>query len=169
MERAYPQALRCLRAAEAVGLAGGELRTWGGRLLRFPGGSGPGAGRYARNAVVQGAAAELFKVWAVTVRAGLAALGGEIVLCLHDELLLQVPEARRSGRRAPAAQRPRRGDRALGRRQRRALPRRRRRRAPLERRQGLTRPAQVLGTAGPEPAARRATQAESGIRTHSAG
>jgi DNA polymerase-1 len=93
MERAYPQALRCLRAAESVGLAGGELRTWGGRLLRFPGGDDPGAGRYARNALVQGAAAELFKVWAVTVRAGLAALGGEIVLCLHDELLLQVPEA----------------------------------------------------------------------------
>ena len=90
-----PTRRRCgyLRAAEAVGLSGGELRTWGGRLLRFPGGGDPGAGRYARNAVVQGAAAELFKVWAVTVRAGLAALGGEIVLCLHDELLLHVPAA----------------------------------------------------------------------------
>ena len=43
-------------------------------------------------AVVQGAAAELFKVWAATVRAGLAPLDGRIVLCLHDELLLHVPE-----------------------------------------------------------------------------
>jgi DNA polymerase-1 len=48
-------------------------------------------GRYARNAVVQGAAAELFKRWAVTVRARLGA--GRIVLCLHDELLVHVPAA----------------------------------------------------------------------------
>jgi DNA polymerase-1 len=41
--------------------------------------------------VVQGAAAELFKVWAATVRAGLGTLDGQIVLCLHDELLLHVP------------------------------------------------------------------------------
>jgi DNA polymerase-1 len=45
---------------------------------------------------VQGAAAELFKAWAATVRDGLVALdtdGGNsrIVLCLHDELLLHVP------------------------------------------------------------------------------
>ncbi|MCM3921729.1 DNA polymerase, partial [Frankia sp. AiPs1] len=50
-------------------------------------------GRFARNAVIQGPAAELFKAWAVTVRAELPALGGEIVLCLHDELLLHVPTA----------------------------------------------------------------------------
>jgi DNA polymerase-1 len=50
-------------------------------------------GRYARNAMVQGAAAELFKVWAVTVRARAATLGARIVLCLHDELLVHAPEA----------------------------------------------------------------------------
>jgi DNA polymerase-1 len=88
MERAYPAALAYLRAAEETGRVGGSLRTWGGRLLVLPGG---GSGRGARNAVVQGAAAELFKVWAATVRAGLASLGGAIVLCLHDELLLHVP------------------------------------------------------------------------------
>ena len=80
-----------LRAAEQAGLAGTDLRTYGGRLLRLPG--AVAHGRFARNAVVQGAAAELFKAWAATVRAGLPALGGEIVLCLHDELLLQVPLA----------------------------------------------------------------------------
>ena len=48
-------------------------------------------GRYGRNALVQGAAAELFKVWAVTVRARGAALGARIVLCLHDELLVHAP------------------------------------------------------------------------------
>ena len=94
MERAYPQALAYLRAAEQVGRDGGELRTWGGRLLRFSAG---GHGRFARNAVVQGAAAELFKTWAATVRAGLPALAGRVVLCLHDELLLHVPEDRAAG------------------------------------------------------------------------
>jgi DNA polymerase I len=43
---------------------------------------------------VQGAAAELFKVWAVTVRARASTCEAEIVLCLHDELLVQVPEDR---------------------------------------------------------------------------
>jgi DNA polymerase-1 len=41
--------------------------------------------------MVQGAAAELFKTWAVIVRAHTAALGARIVLCLHDELLVQTP------------------------------------------------------------------------------
>jgi DNA polymerase-1 len=50
-----------------------------------------GRGRYARNAVVQGAAAEFFKAWAVTVRARGSALDARIVLCLHDELLVHVP------------------------------------------------------------------------------
>ena len=49
-------------------------------------------GRYGRNAMVQGAAAELFKVWAVTVRARGRAMGAQVVLCLHDELLVHVPE-----------------------------------------------------------------------------
>jgi len=48
-------------------------------------------GRFARNAVVQGAAAELFKAWAATVRLTTRHLGGRIVLCLHDELLVHVP------------------------------------------------------------------------------
>jgi DNA polymerase-1 len=50
-----------------------------------------GRGRFARNAVVQGAAAELFKAWAATVRLTTRHLGAQIVLCLHDELLLHVP------------------------------------------------------------------------------
>ncbi|MCU1536886.1 MAG: DNA-directed polymerase, partial [Humibacillus sp.] len=52
MQAAYPRALGFLSAAEARGREGGELRTWGGRLL--PLGTG-GRGRFARNAVVQGA------------------------------------------------------------------------------------------------------------------
>jgi DNA polymerase-1 len=86
MERAYPGALYYLRAAEEAGRVGRDVRTHGGRLVRA--GTG-GVGRYVRNAVVQGAAAELFKAWAAAVRNGLDE--GRVVLCLHDELLLQVP------------------------------------------------------------------------------
>ena len=40
---------------------------------------------------MQGAAAELFKVWAAIVRARAGVHGAQIVLCLHDELLVHVP------------------------------------------------------------------------------
>ena len=83
MDRTYVQAMSYLRNAEEAGRTGTPLRTYGGRLLRMQ----PGWGRFARNAVVQGAAAELFKAWAATVRAGLPA-DAQIVLCLHDELLV---------------------------------------------------------------------------------
>lgn len=104
MDVAYPQAMAHLRAAELAGQRRTDLRTYGGRLLRVSQAGPPvgepvgehvsvstGVGRFARNAVVQGAAAELFKAWAATVRDGLSSLGGQIVLCLHDELLLHVP------------------------------------------------------------------------------
>ncbi|MBC7373984.1 MAG: DNA polymerase I, partial [Frankiales bacterium] len=90
LDRAYPVAMAYLRTAERAGIEGTDLRTYGGRLLplsRMP----SETGRFARNAVVQGAAAELFKAWAATVRDGLQPIGGEIVMCLHDELVLQVP------------------------------------------------------------------------------
>ena len=51
-------------------------------------------GPYRRNPLIQGAAPELFKMWAVTVRARGGPLGARIVLCLHDELLVHVPAER---------------------------------------------------------------------------
>ena len=99
LDRAYPVAMAYLRRAEDAGRRGSDLRTYGGRLLRLSRAEPamrlqpPGHGRFARNAVVQGAAAELFKAWAATVRDGLRPLGGAVVLCLHDELLLHVPTA----------------------------------------------------------------------------
>jgi DNA polymerase-1 len=101
LNAAFPVAMAYLDAADRAGRAGRDLRTYGGRLIVLappdPGGE-PRAparaaayGRYARNALVQGAAAELFKMWAVTVRARSAPLGARIVLCLHDELLLHCP------------------------------------------------------------------------------
>ena len=98
MRAAYPVAMGYLDAAERDARAGRDLRTYGGRLVRMSGGGSPAQeaarGRYGRNAVIQGAAAELFKMWAVTVRARTAALGATIVLCLHDELLVHVPAGR---------------------------------------------------------------------------
>ena len=104
LESAYPVAMRFLRQAYEAGRAGQSVRTYGGRLIRMwqsqPGqspeaerASAAARGRYARNAVVQGAAAELFKVWAVTVRARGQALDAQVVLCLHDELLVHAPAA----------------------------------------------------------------------------
>jgi DNA polymerase-1 len=95
MDRAFPRAMAYLRAAEQAERDGTDVRTYGGRLLRpWSGGpdAAPGSGRFFRNAVIQGAAAELFKAWAATVRDGLAPLGASIVLCLHDELLVHVPD-----------------------------------------------------------------------------
>jgi DNA polymerase I len=98
MRAAYPVAMGYLDAAERDARAGRDLRTHGGRLLRMSGGGSvmheAARGRYGRNAVIQGAAAELFKMWAVTVRARTAPLGARIVLCLHDELLVHVPADR---------------------------------------------------------------------------
>ncbi len=101
METGYPVAMKYLSDAAVAGFDGRELRTYGGRLIRmFEIADGAdhravaaGRGRFARNAMVQGAAAELFKVWAVTVRARAGDLGARIVLCLHDELLVHVPAA----------------------------------------------------------------------------
>jgi DNA polymerase I len=97
LNAAYPVAMAYLDAADRAGKAGRDLRTYGGRLIVLTP-SGPRSasraaayGRYARNAMVQGAAAELFKMWAVTVRARCGHLDGRIVLCLHDELLVHCP------------------------------------------------------------------------------
>lgn len=103
LERAYPTAMAFLEAAAARGRAGDSVMTRGGRLVRMwtdesEGDSpdrdrsvGAARGRFARNAVIQGAAAEFFKVWAVTVRSRCVPIDAQIVMCLHDELLVHVP------------------------------------------------------------------------------
>jgi len=103
MKAAYPIAMAYLDDAEEQARSGRDLRTYGGRLVRMSGGSlgvseqessarVAGRGRYGRNAMIQGAAAEMFKMWAATVRARGAELDARIVLCLHDELLVHVRE-----------------------------------------------------------------------------
>jgi DNA polymerase-1 len=95
MERTYPRALEYLREAADRGERGEPVITYGGRLVRGRLASDQtgrrAVGRFTRNAVVQGAAAEFFKAWALTVRDAMRPLDGQIVLCLHDELLVHVP------------------------------------------------------------------------------
>ncbi len=101
MEQAYPVAMRYLADAAKAGEEGREVRTFGGRLIRMYEidevadyrAAAAARGRYSRNAMVQGAAAELFKMWAVTFRARTRGTATRIVLCLHDELLIHAPEA----------------------------------------------------------------------------
>ncbi|RLE21921.1 MAG: DNA polymerase I, partial [Actinobacteria bacterium] len=103
LESAYPVAMQYLRTADTAAQGGNDLRTYGGRLIRMRVGDAnemsdrdarsraAARGRYGRNAMVQGAAAELFKTWAVLVRARTIELGARVVLCLHDELLVHTP------------------------------------------------------------------------------
>ncbi len=108
LEAAYPVAMSYLTDAARSAEGGNDLRTRGGRLVRMSvadnqttDGLGDRAarsqaaarGRYGRNAMVQGAAAEFFKTWAAIVRARLGEIdsGARIVLCLHDELLVHSP------------------------------------------------------------------------------
>jgi DNA polymerase I len=100
MQAAYPVAMAYLDEADRSARARRDLRTYGGRLISMAGGQAQppdtasraaARGRYGRNALIQGAAAELFKMWAVTVRARCAHLDARIVLCLHDELLVHTP------------------------------------------------------------------------------
>ena len=102
LQATYPVAMAYLEAADRAGRAGRDLRTYGGRRVSMGALAAPATereaaaragarGRYGRNAMVQGAAAELFKTWAVTVRARAARWDGRIVLCLHDELLIHAP------------------------------------------------------------------------------
>ena len=103
LESAYPIAMHYLADADVAGQVGRDIRTYGGRLVRMSSASdaetsdrdnrsrAAAQGRYGRNAMVQGAAAEFFKVWAVTVRSRVPTLDASIVLCLHDELLVHAP------------------------------------------------------------------------------
>ena len=103
-EHAYPTAMAYLESAAAAGRAGEPVLTVGGRLVRMwvddsidgdierARRVAAARGRFARNAAIQGAAAEFFKMWAILVRNRGRRFGARVVLCLHDELLVHVPD-----------------------------------------------------------------------------
>ncbi len=106
LTKTYPVAMALLEEAAESGKRSEDIFTSGGRRVRMGSDTKPNGnldravsvaaarGRYARNALIQGAAAEFFKVWAITVRRRGRVLGAEVVLCLHDELLVHVPADR---------------------------------------------------------------------------
>jgi DNA polymerase-1 len=106
LEQNYPVAMKLLADAADSGAAGQDIFTIGGRRVRMwkdPSGEGDidkarslaaARGRFARNALIQGAAAEFFKVWAIVVRRRARSVGASVVLCLHDELLVDTAEDR---------------------------------------------------------------------------
>lgn len=118
LTRSYPVAVAYLDRAYEAGLSGAAIRTYGGRRVAAadgPPGTGTGPdvtgpdaaaaaeqgrararGRFLRNAAIQGAAAELFKAWAATVRGAIRPLGADLVLALHDELLIHSPTSQAS-------------------------------------------------------------------------
>ena len=127
LARAYPGAIGHVDAAARLGEAGGVVHTWLGRTSPRPSAewretqaaaSGPDAGaaeeskarsrardwgRFTRNFVVQGTAAEWALTWMGSVRRDLAALatpgeGGHsltprLAFFMHDELVVHTPDA----------------------------------------------------------------------------
>ncbi|ACQ79302.1 DNA-directed DNA polymerase [Beutenbergia cavernae DSM 12333] len=122
LARAYPRAVGLVDAAARVGENGGVVSTWLGRSSVPPGeawhaaqsaASAPDAtpdderrarsrardwGRFTRNFVVQGTAAEWALCWMAALRRRLASLEGDagvprLAFFLHDELIVHTPGA----------------------------------------------------------------------------
>ena len=132
LRRVYPRAMHLVDAAAETGAAGGAVHTWLGRTSPPPSegwtraqraASLPGAGaaeerrarqaaaergRFTRNFVVQGTAAEWSLIWLAEIRHRLAQLPGaqtpaaasgrffahraHLAFFLHDEVIVHVPE-----------------------------------------------------------------------------
>lgn len=118
LQRAYPRAIGLVEAAARAGERGEQVRTWLGRTSPAPSarwretqdaaqrpGSGEGAerrarqaardwGRFTRNFVVQGTAAEWALCWMGHLRRALEDDGlrrPELVYFLHDEVIVHAP------------------------------------------------------------------------------
>ena len=110
----YPTAFEYVEAAARTGEAGGLVRSWLGRTcppastawrdagLDPPeeagsaetpqgGASGRARGRFTRNFVVQATAAEWALVLLATLRTALAGTKAELVLFVHDEVVVHCP------------------------------------------------------------------------------
>jgi DNA polymerase-1 len=95
----FPRVERWLADAEAAGRRAGQVRTALGRLRVLPRDVG-GVALLARNAPIQGAGADMTKLALAQVEQRLCARYGDapdrptgLVLTVHDELVVEVPEA----------------------------------------------------------------------------
>lgn len=116
LARAFPRALALVDDAAATGEAGGVVTTWLGRTSPPPsaawsatqrqawGAEGTTAqqaearrlardwGRFTRNFVVQGSAAEWALAWMAYTRAALAGHRARLAFFMHDELVVHAPQ-----------------------------------------------------------------------------
>lgn len=118
LARAYPRAIGLVESAARAGERGEQVRTWLGRTSPPPAawwwqaqqgaqqpGSGPATerrarqasrewGRFTRNFVVQGTAAEWALCWMGHLRRALSDAGrrAELVYFLHDEVIVHAPQ-----------------------------------------------------------------------------
>ncbi|WP_026373367.1 bifunctional 3'-5' exonuclease/DNA polymerase [Agrococcus lahaulensis] len=103
LARAYPRAMAAVESAARAGERRERVRTWLGRTSPEPprwasderGAAQARAwGRFTRNFVVQGTAAEWALAWMAGVRRAIADVEGAALVCfLHDEVIVQAPEA----------------------------------------------------------------------------
>ncbi len=104
LARAYPRAMAVVEAAARAGERRERVRTWLGRTSPLPprwrdderGAQQARAwGRFTRNFVVQGTAAEWALAWMAGVRRAIRDVDGAALVCfLHDEVIVQAPEDR---------------------------------------------------------------------------
>ncbi|WP_328467473.1 bifunctional 3'-5' exonuclease/DNA polymerase [Actinoplanes sp. NBC_00393] len=108
LRRQYPTAFEYVEAAARTGEAGGLVRSWLGRTcppsasaLRDAGLDPPdevapppgrARGRFTRNFVIQATAAEWALVLLATLRTALEGTEAELVLFVHDEVVVHCPE-----------------------------------------------------------------------------
>ncbi|MFP5252029.1 MAG: DNA polymerase, partial [Actinomycetes bacterium] len=101
LARAYPKALAAVEQAARAGERRERVRTWLGRTSPLPprwrdderGARQARAwGRFTRNFVVQGTAAEWALAWMAGVRRAIRDVEGAALVCfLHDEVIVQAP------------------------------------------------------------------------------
>ncbi len=104
LARAYPRAMAVVEAAARAGERRERVRTWLGRTSPLPprwrdderGAQQARAwGRFTRNFVVQGTAAEWALAWMAGVRRAIRDVDGAALVCfLHDEVIVQAPQER---------------------------------------------------------------------------
>lgn len=102
LARAYPKAMAVVEGAARAGERRERVRTWLGRTSPLPprwgdderGGRQARAwGRFTRNFVVQGTAAEWALAWMAGVRRAIRDVEGAALVCfLHDEVIVQAPQ-----------------------------------------------------------------------------
>ena len=103
LARAYPRAMGAVEAAARAGERRERVRTWLGRTSPEPprwrddergAGQARSWGRFTRNFVVQGTAAEWALAWMAGVRRAIRDIEGAALVCfLHDEVIVQAPRA----------------------------------------------------------------------------